>query len=145
MTLSDEDMRRIEEEEYRKLARERLERTVRLEADIRTSGDQRVEVRGVGTEMYGDAKRAAKSAARATKPLANWFLIVLIGLGCLGVFVSLLWLIGLFSASCLSCPASLPCGYSRCVTRCKRRRSSCGEVTTSLLPNTISLPAHIAM
>ena len=97
MTLSDEDMRRIEEEEYRKLARERLERTVRLEADIRTSGDQRVEVRGVGTEMYGDAKRAAKSAARATKPLANWFLIVLIGLGCLGVFVSLLWLIDILS------------------------------------------------
>jgi hypothetical protein len=59
MALSDEDMRRIEEEEYRKLARERLERTVRLEADIRTSGDQRLEVRGVSTEIYRDAKGVA--------------------------------------------------------------------------------------
>jgi hypothetical protein len=39
--------------------RERLERTVRLEADIRTSGDQRLEVRGVSTEIYRDAKGVA--------------------------------------------------------------------------------------
>jgi hypothetical protein len=71
MALSDEDMRRIEEEEYRKLARERLERTVRIEADIRTSGDQRVEVRGVGTEMYRDAKGAARGAAFVAKDAAD--------------------------------------------------------------------------
>lgn len=71
MTLSDEDMRRIEEEEYRKLARERLERTVRLEADIRTSGDQRLEVRGVSTEIYRDAKGAARGAAFVAKDAAD--------------------------------------------------------------------------
>ena len=32
---------------------------MRIEAEIRTSGDQRLEVRGVGAEMYGDAKGAA--------------------------------------------------------------------------------------
>jgi|GEM_PF-5746994 len=83
MTLSDDDMRRIEEEEYRKLARERLERTVRIEADIRTSGDQRVEVRGLGTEMYGDAKGAAKGAARAAKPAVKRYfaplMVVIVG------------------------------------------------------------------
>lgn len=44
------------------MARERLERTVRLEADIRTQSDQRVEVRGVSTDMYRDAKHVAKNA-----------------------------------------------------------------------------------
>lgn len=73
MTLSDEDRRRIEEEEYRKLARERLERTVRIEADIRTSGDQRIEVRGVGTEIYSDAKGAAKGAARGVMKVPGHF------------------------------------------------------------------------
>ena len=33
MALSDEDRRRIDEEEYRKLSRERLERTERIRAD----------------------------------------------------------------------------------------------------------------
>ena len=42
MTLSDEDRRRIDEEEYRKLSRERLERTERIEAEIRTTGDQHI-------------------------------------------------------------------------------------------------------
>ena len=82
MTLSDEDRRRIEEEEYRKLARERLERTMRIEADIRTSGDQRVEVRGVGTEMYRDAKGAVSGAARSVKAFSPYvfgglFIVVL--------------------------------------------------------------------
>ena len=98
MTLSDEDRRRIEEEEYRKLARERLERTVRIEADIRTSGDQRIEVRGVGTEMYRDAKGTTQAAAKATKDAAqatikgsrfllnNWVTFVMwcFGLLCVG-------------------------------------------------------------
>jgi hypothetical protein len=39
MTLSDEDRRRIDEEEYRNLSRERLER---IEAEIRTTGDQQI-------------------------------------------------------------------------------------------------------
>ena len=42
MTLSDEDRRRIDEEEYRKLSRERLERTERIEAEIRTTEDQQI-------------------------------------------------------------------------------------------------------
>lgn len=75
MTLSDEDRRRIEEEEYRKLARERLERTVRIEADIRTSGDQRVEVRGVGTEMYRDAKGSVRRVAGAVGNAIAWLLV----------------------------------------------------------------------
>ena len=64
MPLSEEDRRRIEEEEYRKVARERLERTVRLEADVRTVGDQRLEVRGVSTEIYRDAKSVLAVIAR---------------------------------------------------------------------------------
>lgn len=83
MALSDEDMRRIEEEEYRKLARERLERTVRIEADIRSSGDQRVEVRGVGTEMYRDAKGAARSARSALYRVLFVPFFILIILSCL--------------------------------------------------------------
>ena len=94
MTLSDEDMRRIEEDEYRKLVRERLERTVRIEADIRTSGNQRVEVRGVGTEMYRDAKGAARGAAFVAKDAADrvgrFSTNVLIGLVVGFVLVSLL-------------------------------------------------------
>lgn len=43
MTLSDEDMRRIDEEEYRKLSRERLERTERIEAEIRLERTERIE------------------------------------------------------------------------------------------------------
>ena len=43
MTLSDEDRRRIDEEEYRKLSRERLERTVRAEADSHVSIVQPIE------------------------------------------------------------------------------------------------------
>jgi hypothetical protein len=58
MALSDEDRRRIEEEEYRKLARERLERTVRVEADTRTSGDQRTQARSL-SEQYSSGKRIA--------------------------------------------------------------------------------------
>jgi len=42
MALSDEDRRRIDEEEYRKLSRERLERTERIEAEIRTTEDQQI-------------------------------------------------------------------------------------------------------
>jgi hypothetical protein len=90
MTLSDEDRRRIEEEEYRKLARERLERTVRIEADIRSSGDQRVEVRGVGTEMYRDAKGAVSGAARSVKTFSsNVFSGVFAGLLAVGVLLFL--------------------------------------------------------
>ena len=98
MNLSDDDRRRIDEEEYRKLARERLERTVRIEAEIRTTGDHRLEVRGVGTEMYRDAKGTTQAAAKATRDAAqstiegsrfllhNWvtFVLWIFGLLCVG-------------------------------------------------------------
>ena len=54
------------------MARERLERTVRIEADIRTSGDQRLEVRGVGTEIYRDAKGSVKRSARTFSTAMQW-------------------------------------------------------------------------
>ena len=78
MTLSDEDRRRIEEEEYRKLARERLERTVRVEADIRTS------------RFFGKWKDAAEDRAREEKRteqfLAKWFWNIVIGFSVLAIF-----------------------------------------------------------
>lgn len=84
------------------MARERLERTVRLEADIRTKGDQRVEVRGVSTDMYRDAKHVAKNA-----PLFAFFairevafevarIIALIVVALLGV-LAIFWLVSLVS------------------------------------------------
>ena len=95
MTLSDDDMRRIDEEEYRKLARERLERTVRVEADIRTSGDQRLEVRGLGTEIYHDAKGAARSVKTFSSTLFGVVFLGLLGGGGLLILFKLLqWAIG---------------------------------------------------
>lgn len=85
MTLSEEDRRRIEEEEYRKLARERLERTVRVEADIRTS------------RFFGKWKDAAEDRAREEKRteqfLAKWFWNIVIGFSVLAIF-SCLWSVG---------------------------------------------------
>ena len=78
------------------MARERLERTVRLEADIRTQSDQRLEVRGVSTEIYHDAKRAAGVIPRLlgrlrTSRLLLALLISLIGAGVSwGLFVALI-------------------------------------------------------
>jgi hypothetical protein len=92
MALSDKDRRRIDEEEYRKLSRERLERTERIEAEIRTSGDQRLEVpdRDVGAQLYnqwkGDAKGSAtviqgivKAVYRDAKPVISVVLLVISG------------------------------------------------------------------
>ena len=92
MSLSDDDRRRIEEEEYRKVVRaeaeraisERAERAaaskvVRLEADIRSTGENYVEVRGVSTEVYRDAKRAAKNTAIVTYVAGKKALNVLCG------------------------------------------------------------------
>ena len=100
MSLSDEDRRRIDEEEYRKLARERLERTVRIEADIRTSGDQRIEVRGVGTEIYSDAKGAAKS-------VVTWLIVAA---ALLWTPISAIWFSEVFAED-----SPLPNGYERIV------------------------------
>ena len=43
------------------MARERLEQTVRVEADIRATGEHRLEVRGVGSEIYRDAKKGVRN------------------------------------------------------------------------------------
>ncbi len=43
------------------MARERLEQTVRVEADIRATGEHQLEVRGVGSEIYRDAKTGVRN------------------------------------------------------------------------------------
>jgi hypothetical protein len=67
MALSDEEMRQIEAEEFRRVTRERLERSIRVEADVRTTSDQRLEVRGLGSEIYGDAKKSVKTVVKGAK------------------------------------------------------------------------------
>ncbi len=48
------------------MARERLERSIQIEADVRTSGDQRLEIRGLGSEIYRDSKHGVKSVVKVT-------------------------------------------------------------------------------
>jgi hypothetical protein len=75
MTLSDEDRRRIEEEEYRKLARERLERTERIEAEIRLERTERIEaeIRTTGDQQIAPPAQAQPetqaNTVAATDPL----------------------------------------------------------------------------
>ena len=54
MPLSDEDKKRIEEEEYRKHVQAKIQDTQRV--DVNVKSDQRIETHGVGREMYRDAK-----------------------------------------------------------------------------------------
>lgn len=83
MGLSEEDCKRIEEEELRRALRERYERELRVSADVRADTrsqvdvrgvsahfvqadtSHQVEVRGVTTEIYRDAKRGAGKARGA--------------------------------------------------------------------------------
>ena len=44
-----------------------MDRSVRIEADIRTTGDQRIEVRGLGSEIYADSKHGVKAVGSAVK------------------------------------------------------------------------------
>jgi hypothetical protein len=90
MTLSDEDRRRIEEEEYRKLARERLERerlerTVRAEADIPTSV--------FFGKWQGAAENRAREEKRTEQFLAKWFWNIVIGFSVVAL-ISCLWSVG---------------------------------------------------
>ena len=64
MGLSEEDRKRIEEEEFRRSLREKYERELRLSVDVRADTRQQVEVRGVSTEIYRDAKHGASAAGR---------------------------------------------------------------------------------
>ncbi len=54
MALSEDDKKRIEEEEYRKHVQSQLRNTRRIDLDLR--GDQRIETHGVGREIYRDFK-----------------------------------------------------------------------------------------
>jgi hypothetical protein len=56
MPLSEDDKRRIEEEEYRRVARERALRSCPPDISKHRTSEHRVEVVGVGSEMYRDAK-----------------------------------------------------------------------------------------
>lgn len=69
MALSEDDKRRIEEEEYRKHVQSQLRSTQRLDLNLR--GDQRIETHGVGREMYRDAKAAARVAAESAAEAAE--------------------------------------------------------------------------
>ncbi len=63
MPLSDEDKKRIEEEEYRKHVQSQLQDTQRV--DVNVKSDQRVETHGVGDKMYRDFKFILKWGAIA--------------------------------------------------------------------------------
>ena len=54
MSLSPEDKKRIEEEEYRRAVRAEMERRVSAEVDLRST--TRVETHGVAREIYRDWK-----------------------------------------------------------------------------------------
>jgi hypothetical protein len=112
MGLSEEDRKRIEEEELRRALREKYERELRISADVRADTrsqvdvrgvsahfvqadtSHQVEVRGVSTEIYRDAKQGLATAAKTTKAamsgLVEFVLIVIcIGLG-IGIICALL-------------------------------------------------------
>jgi len=83
MGLSEDDRKRIEEEEFRRALREKYDRELRVSADVRADTrsqvdvrgvsahfvqadtSHQVEVRGVSTEIYRDAKRGAEKAGEA--------------------------------------------------------------------------------
>ena len=60
MPLSEDDKRRIEEDEYRKHVQSQLQNTQRL--DVNLKNDQRIETHGVGREIYRDVKRELDAA-----------------------------------------------------------------------------------
>ena len=80
MGLSEEDRKRIEEEEFRRSLREKYERELRLSVDVRADTRQQVEVRGVSTEIYRDAKRGVAAGLGKTYTmmlfLLYWFFFV---------------------------------------------------------------------
>ncbi len=106
MPLSDEDKKRIEEEEYRKHVQSQLQDTPRV--DVNLKNDQRIETHGVGREMYGDAKAVGyavgKTAAKevpiffaALKRIMWWVaggvvLVLLIA----GLVLLIAWIVAMF-------------------------------------------------
>ena len=72
MPLSDEDKKRIEEEEYRKHVQAKLQDTQRVDANLKN--DQRIETHGVGREMYGEAKAVGHAVGKtAAKEIPVFF------------------------------------------------------------------------
>ena len=72
MPLSDDDKKRIEEEEYRKHVQSQLQDTQRV--DVNLKNDQRIETHGVGREMYDDAKAVGYAVGKtAAKEIPIFF------------------------------------------------------------------------
>ena len=80
MPLSDEDKKRIEEEEYRKHVQSKMQDAKRV--DVYVKSDERVETHGVGREAYHDAKGCVSEIFEVPYRLA----LALMG-GCIGAVV----------------------------------------------------------
>lgn len=74
MPLSEDDKRRIEEDEYRKHVQSQLKDTQRI--DVNLKNDQRIETHGVGREIYRDVKRELTSGVNFIFRLS---ILVLVG------------------------------------------------------------------
>jgi hypothetical protein len=64
MGLSEEDRKRIEEEEFRSALREKFERESRVSGDVRPVTNHQSEIRGLPTEIYRDIKRCVLAVTR---------------------------------------------------------------------------------
>lgn len=68
MPLSDEEKKRIEEEEYRKHVQSQLETTERK--DVNINAESRLEHHGVGREVYRDTKKVGGGVVKFfTEPI----------------------------------------------------------------------------
>ena len=94
MSLTDEEKKRIEEDEYRKHTKAQLSKKLSIDADIKS--DQRIETHGVGREIYHDSKYVAKKAGKAVGEMIT--LLVLLGLTFICGGLTYVWVVD-FEAS----------------------------------------------
>ena len=83
MGLTDEEKKKIEEDEYRKHVRSQISHKLSVSADIKS--DQRIETHGVSREIYHDTKHAAKKTGKAAAHL-----FISLALAAVTLFVMLL-------------------------------------------------------
>jgi hypothetical protein len=88
MPLSDENKKRIEEEEYRKHVQSQLQNSART--DINIKSDQRVETHGVGREIYKDMKEGIDDLGNLLWLVVKWWLYCLGTLLVGGLIIGLL-------------------------------------------------------
>ena len=92
MPLSDEDKRRIEEEEYRKHVQSRLQDTRRVDVNLKT--EQRIETHGVGRQIYNDVTEGVEQAMGIWLRAMLWGSVVVLVL--MGGFFAVVFLLRLF-------------------------------------------------